>query len=177
ALRPAFDAADQARLMHQIATAEPPRLDQLAPGLPRDLVTVVHKAMAKAPADRYPTAAALAEDLCRFLDDRPILARRLGPLEQAWRWCRRHPAVAGLAASLLALLLLAAGGWLWSERRQAERRGRAREAVEAALVQLPALRQQGRWPEAQAVLAQARGRLDDASPGDRRRPGPAGRGP
>src|SRR5262249_42077929 len=62
------------------------------------------------PADRYQTAAALADDLRRFLDDRSIVARRARLPEQAWRWCRRNPAGAGLLAALLALLLLASGG-------------------------------------------------------------------
>jgi serine/threonine protein kinase len=81
ALRPAFHEAGQMELIQQITTAEPPRLDQLNPQLPRDLVTVVHKAMAKDPSDRYQTAGALAEDLHRFLEDQPIAARRLGVLE------------------------------------------------------------------------------------------------
>src|SRR5262249_14925091 len=123
ALRPAFEADGQGQLLHLIASAEPARLDELAPGSPRDLVTIVHKAMAREPADRYPTAGALADDLRRFLDDRSILARRVSLPEHAWRWCRRHPAVAGLAAALLALVLLVTGGWLVLEQQQAERRG------------------------------------------------------
>src|SRR5262249_59991495 len=71
-------------------------LDRRGPPPPRDLVTVVHKAMAREPGDRYQTAGALAEDLRRFLDDRPVLARRAGLPERAWRWCRRNPAVAAL---------------------------------------------------------------------------------
>ena len=52
------------------------------------------KAAAIEPADRYPTAAALAEDLQRYLEDRPITARPVSILERLWRWCRRNPAVA-----------------------------------------------------------------------------------
>src|SRR5262249_4529169 len=121
-------------------------------------VTVVHKAMAKEPSDRYQTAAALAEDLRRFLDDRPITARRRRLPEQVWRWGVRNPAT----AALLALVALAAGGGLWLERQHSGRQGRARQAVEAALAQVPGLRGQGRWPEAEAVLAQADGRLEEA---------------
>ena len=61
--------------------------------------------MAKEPADRYPTAAELADDLRRFLADRPIRARRHGPAERAWRWCRRNPAVARLTAAVALLLV------------------------------------------------------------------------
>jgi serine/threonine protein kinase len=77
ALRPAFGEAAEAQLIGQITSEGPPRLDRLEPQLPRDLVTIVHKAMARDPADRYQTAGALAEDLRRFLDDRSILARRV----------------------------------------------------------------------------------------------------
>jgi tetratricopeptide (TPR) repeat protein len=174
ALRPAFAARDQAELVRHITTAEAPRLDRVNPDLPRDLVTIVHKAMARDPADRYQTAGALAEDLRRFLDDRGILARRLSLAEQAWRWCRRNPPTAALVAALLGLVLLAAGGGLWLERQQAERRGRSREAIEAALAQVPGLRRQGRWPEARALLDQADSRGDEAgSDGLRRRLGQA----
>jgi serine/threonine protein kinase len=169
ALQPAFDAADQAQLVGRITAGGPPRLDRLSPRLPRDLVTVVHKAMARDPADRYQTAGALAEDLRRFLDDRGIVARRAGLAEQGWRWCRRNPTVAGLVAALLALLLLATGGGLVLARQQAERRGRARQAVEAALAQVPGLQKQARWSEAEAVLAQAASRLDDADSDSLRR--------
>jgi WD40 repeat protein/serine/threonine protein kinase len=106
ALRPAFNEAGQERLIGQITSEEPPRLDRLDPQLPRDLVTIVHKAMAKDPADRYQTAGALAEDLRRFLGDRPILARRDSLPERAWRWCRRYPALAtSLAGTAVALVV------------------------------------------------------------------------
>src|SRR5262249_2725001 len=105
ALRPAFDGRDQAEVARQITTAAPPPPRRIDPRLPRDLVTIVHKAMAKQPADRYQTAAALAEDLRRFLDDRVIVARRAGLAEQAWRWCRRNPTMAALVVTLLTLLL------------------------------------------------------------------------
>src|SRR5262249_49333612 len=94
ALRPAFDEHGPVPLLQQISAGEAPRLDRLDPRPPRDLVTVVHKAMARDPADRYQTAAALAEDLRRFRDDRPITARRRRLPEQAWRWFRRNPAAA-----------------------------------------------------------------------------------
>jgi WD40 repeat protein/serine/threonine protein kinase len=111
ALRPAFDGRHQAELVQQITTAGAPRLDRLDPHLPRDLVTIIHKATAREPADRYPTAGALAEDLRRFLDDRSILARRTGVLEQGWRWCRRNRA---LAAALGATGLALAAGLTFS---------------------------------------------------------------
>ena len=83
---------------------EPERLKKLAPGVPRDLETIVAKATARDPAGRYATAAALAEDLRRFVEDRPIRARRTSPAERLARWCRRNKGLAasiGLAASTL----------------------------------------------------------------------------
>ena len=105
ALRPAFAAADRHELMRRVMSEEPERLRGLVPHLPRDLETIVHKAIDRDPARRYPTAAALAEDLQRFLDDKPIKARRVTAAEQAWRWARRNPAVASLAAGLLLALV------------------------------------------------------------------------
>jgi WD40 repeat protein/serine/threonine protein kinase len=104
-LRPAFDGTDRPRLMETIARKDPPGPRTLDPQIPRDLETIVLKAIAKDPADRYPTAAALAEDLRRFLTDRPILARRTTWSEHAWRWCRRNPAVAGLLTAVSILLV------------------------------------------------------------------------
>src|SRR5262249_17067581 len=96
ALRPAFDGHDQPHTVRPTTTAEAPRLERIDSRLPRDLVTIVHKAMAREPSDRYQSAAALAEDLRRFLDDRSIVARRASLAEQAWRLCRRNPTLTGL---------------------------------------------------------------------------------
>jgi WD40 repeat protein/serine/threonine protein kinase len=105
-LRPAFDATDRARLIDRINREDPPPPRKVDPGVPRDLDTVVLKAIAKEPRQRYPTAAALAEDLQRFLADRPIRARRTTWVEHGWRWCRRNPAVAGLLTTVVALLVV-----------------------------------------------------------------------
>jgi serine/threonine-protein kinase len=176
ALRPAFKAQGQGQLMHRVASAEPPRLDQLTPGLPLDLATIVHKAMAREPGDRYQTPAALAEDLRRFLDDRPILARRLSLPEQAWRWCRRNPMTAGLLAALLALLLLASGGGVWLVQQQAERRAEARRQDEALFKEVGAAQAQAatfrnvfHFREGRERLLQARQLFGPTAPNDLRR--------
>src|SRR5262249_52490220 len=90
-LRPAFDEADRHRLIKQVTEADPPPLRKLRRGVPRDLETIVHKATDRAPGPRSPSAADLAADLQRFVDDEPIQARRLTARERAWRWCRRNP--------------------------------------------------------------------------------------
>ncbi len=106
ALRPAFPERDRANLIRTVTEADPPRLRKLNPKVPLDLETIVHKAMAREPVQRYATARALAEDLRRFLEGRPILARPTSPLERCWRWCKRNPAVAGLITGIALLLVL-----------------------------------------------------------------------
>jgi eukaryotic-like serine/threonine-protein kinase len=103
--RPAFPEADRAVLIHRVMHEDPPRPRQVDPGVPRDLETIVLKAMAREPLHRYACAAEMADDLRRFLDDRPIRARRVGPWERATRWCRRQPAVAALSAAVVLALV------------------------------------------------------------------------
>ncbi|MFO0966231.1 MAG: protein kinase [Gemmataceae bacterium] len=110
ALRPAFDETGHERLFAQVSRAEPAPPSRWRRGIPRDLETVVLKAIARDPAHRYQTAAALAEDLRRVVDDRPVLARRAGPLERWRRWSRRNPLVASLSAALVLVLLATALG-------------------------------------------------------------------
>jgi WD40 repeat protein/serine/threonine protein kinase len=106
ALRPAFAESDRNRLIRQVTHEEPPRPRKLEPEVPRDLETVVLKAISKEPAHRYGTAVELAADLQRFVEDKPVHARRVSARERLWRWCRRNPGLAS-AISLAAVLLLA----------------------------------------------------------------------
>jgi WD40 repeat protein len=103
--RPPFRATTVLETLALVKSAEPVAPSRLQPSLPRDLETVCLKCLAKSPLRRYPTAEALADDLRRFLEHRPVLARRIGPAGRLLRWCRRNPGVAGLAAALLLLLL------------------------------------------------------------------------
>ena len=125
ALRPAFDGSTREELIHQVSSGVPPRPRKVNPEVPRDLETIVLKAIERDPAARYQTAGELAEDLRRFLEDRPIRARRCSPAERAWRWARRNPAVASLGASVALLLAALAIGstlaaiWLNAERNRA----------------------------------------------------------
>ena len=95
-LRPAYEAATRARLIDEVLHDPRRRPVRSIRRIPRDLETIVLKAIAKEPAERYPTAWAMANDLENFLAGKPIKARRVGPFETAWRWCRRNPAAAGL---------------------------------------------------------------------------------
>jgi eukaryotic-like serine/threonine-protein kinase len=103
ALRPPFDGRDRNALIRQIADDEPASLRSLEPAIPAELETIVLKSLRKEPADRYATAQEMADDLQRFLDGRPILARRPTPPERLRAWSRRHPAMvwSGVAALIL----------------------------------------------------------------------------
>jgi serine/threonine protein kinase/predicted Zn-dependent protease len=101
-LRPLFSESDRVRLIDRVVHDAPVAPRKLDKKLPRDLETVVLKAIAKEPAQRYATAEQLAEDLRRFLADKPVLARRSSPVEQALRWCRRNK---GLAAGIVLAVL------------------------------------------------------------------------
>jgi serine/threonine protein kinase/WD40 repeat protein len=105
-LRPAFADHDRLRLVDRIKHQEPARPRALDRHIPRDLETIVLKAIHKEPRRRYKTAEAMAEDLRRFLADEPIKARRTSRLARLRLWGRRHPA---LAALLVLLALVAVG--------------------------------------------------------------------
>jgi WD40 repeat protein/serine/threonine protein kinase len=127
ALRPAFAEADRNKLVKQVMHDEPVRPRKLNPGVPRDLETVVLKAIARDPAHRYQTPADMAEDLKRFVEDRPVKARRVSETEKFLRWCRRNPVVAGLAACLLLSL---AGGVIATSLKWREAESHRQVAVQ-----------------------------------------------
>ena len=132
ALRPAYDEADRVRLIRLITSENPSRLRDLDRQIPRDLETVIHKAIERNPGHRYQTAALLAEDLQRFIEDRPIRARRIGEAERFARWCRRNPVPAGLVAALLLVFWVGFAGVAWKWREAvAEREAREEQVVKA----------------------------------------------
>ena len=105
--RPPFKAPTAAETVLQVAQTEPVPPRRLQHGTPRDLETICLKCLEKKPARRYPSAAALAEDLQQFLEDRPIRARRVHNFERVLRWCRRNPAVAGALAAVTLIFISA----------------------------------------------------------------------
>jgi serine/threonine protein kinase/WD40 repeat protein/tetratricopeptide (TPR) repeat protein len=135
ALRPAYEASDRHALMDRVLHEEPERLKKLAPRVPRDLETIVAKATARDPECRYTTAAALAEDLRRYVEDRPIRARRLSLAERLWRWSRRNPALAASSLVAAALAVLLVIGSVWAAlfyRQQRDEVARSRDQALAA---------------------------------------------
>jgi WD40 repeat protein/tRNA A-37 threonylcarbamoyl transferase component Bud32 len=106
--RPPFRGTTPLETIEQVRALEPVPPSRLVPNLPRDIETICLKCLQKEPARRYPSALALADDLCRFQAGKPVLARRIGGPERAWRWCRRNPMVAGLAGGIGATLVFGA---------------------------------------------------------------------
>jgi eukaryotic-like serine/threonine-protein kinase len=128
-LEPAFDGRDRLWLIEQVKSEDPiaPRVRDRR--VPRDLETVILRAIDKDAKRRYSTAGAMADDLRRFLDDEPILARRQTSFERYMRWARRHPSIAIMGAVLTAVLVLAAA---WSLAAAASEHG-AKLIAQAAL--------------------------------------------
>jgi serine/threonine protein kinase len=128
-LRPPFDGADRQTLLHQILHEEPRPPRALEKSITLELETIVLKALAKAPAERYATAKEFGDDLKRFLDHQPIRARRATVAQRARKWARRHPS--WVVAFVVLCVLTAAGSLVSAEliwREQAKTQKRAEEA-------------------------------------------------
>ena len=122
-LQNAFSAPDRAQLVRDICHVELARPRTVNPQIPQDLETIILKAVDKEPRARYQSARQLAGDLRLFLEDRPIRARRIWVGERIWRWARRNPQQAVLAACVLMLLCvvtLGALGFGYVTSRQAQ---------------------------------------------------------
>jgi serine/threonine-protein kinase len=160
--RPPFRAETALETERQVIAEEPVPPSRLNTKVPLDLETICLKCLRKDPARRYPSAAALADDLQRFLRGEAIVARPAGPLERLGKWVRRRPSAAAmLAASLfLAVALVGLGSWLVVQRAQ------LRDAVVGDLKEATQLQNSARWTEAQAALQRAERRLDWFSPTD-----------
>lgn len=104
---------DRRQLLLQVLEEEAPAPRSLQTGVPRDLEVICQKAISKAPAKRYQSADGLADDLRRFRQRRPILARPMGNVERTLRWCRRYPLAVGV---IVAVLLGSAAGLLYLSR-------------------------------------------------------------
>ena len=174
--RPPFRGETTAGTERQVIDDEPAAPSRLNPNVPRDLETICLKCLCKEPQCRYASAAALADDLTRFREGRPIQARPLGWAGRFWRLARRNPTGAALLVTVLALVGVAGGGAAWLARQRAERRteaalrdGELRDEVGAAMAQAESLRREFHFHEAGKVLARTWLHLERAGPDDLRR--------
>jgi serine/threonine protein kinase/Tfp pilus assembly protein PilF len=131
--RPPFMAETWMETLREVQQREPVPPRRLRPRTPRDLETICLKCLAKEPRRRYANAAALADDLERFLDGRPIRARRVSLRERAVKWVRRRPALAALLAVAAAALVALGLIWYQAAAREARRQDLARADVTGLL--------------------------------------------
>jgi tRNA A-37 threonylcarbamoyl transferase component Bud32 len=150
--RPPFAGATPLETIDLVRFSEVVPPSRLRPNLPPDLETITLTCLRKEPNRRYGSAAALAADLDRFLIGKPIVARSVGAVEKALRWCRRRPAVAALAGSIatLALTSLVTVTVLW------QRAATARDAEGNARTDERLQREQAEARSAELLIANAR---------------------
>jgi len=128
-LQPMFTGDTDFQLLRHIVHDEPAMPRALDQAIPAELETIVLKAVSKVPGERYASAREFADDLRRFLENQPILARRAGIVQRAQKWTRRHPGV--LAAGPILLVLLTIGSLLSAASIHAERQKTEKRAAEA----------------------------------------------
>ncbi len=152
-LRPAFTSTVRQTLMQQVVEDDPPKPRQINPAVPRDVETIVLKAIAKEPNSRYATAEEFANDLQRFLTDVPIWARRPSLVERSRKWAKRHRAI---VRSMLLLLAVGATVLLGLTRAQYRRR----MAITQHLAAASALADTADYSAAENELAEASARME-----------------
>jgi tetratricopeptide (TPR) repeat protein len=162
--KPPFEAASTQALLYKVLTQDPAPLRRLSPGVHRDLETVALRCLEKEPSKRYPSAGAVAEDLRRYLEGEPILARPMGGLERSLRLVRRNKPLAAavalaLAASVGALgLVVHSKGEAERSKVEAERGARrgmlleARDEALAAVASFERARKERRVPYATGLV-------------------------
>ena len=118
--RPPFLGEHALAVIHQAAETSAPKLRSLVPTADRDLEIICARCLEREPEARYQSAGGLAEDLERWLDGRPIVARPVLLPVRIWRWSKRNPVLAGTAATVVALLLFTCGLFSWHRHTQAQ---------------------------------------------------------
>lgn len=161
--RPPFKAATLVETLHLVLSAEPASLSRLQPRTPRDLATICLKCLEKEPRRRYASAAELADDLTRFLNDQPIRARRTAGWERAWRFSRRNPVLSTLTLAVAVLLLAVTLVSTYSSMRLRQQLKRTLRAENGQRVATK-LAQHEAW---ESYLAQAQARATSSQMGQR----------
>jgi eukaryotic-like serine/threonine-protein kinase len=127
--RPPFQAATVTDTLLQVLDQEPVPPRRLNPGLDRDLETICLKCLEKEPRKRFDSARVMADELGRFLAGEPIQARPIGAPARAWRWCKRKPALASLAAGIVLALLVGTVVSSWQAIRASRQELRTRAVL------------------------------------------------
>lgn len=173
--RPPFRADSSSETERQVLTQEPAPPSRLNARVARDLETICLKCLQKEPSRRYESAAALADDLERFWEDRPIRARPVGRAARVWRWSRRNPAAAALVTMSLSLAMTAIAGGIWFVQQRAEQRAAAvrhdaelHTEIATTLSQAASFRKGFHFQEARELLEEASRRLEPTGPDDLR---------
>ena len=162
--QPPFLGEHALAVIQQAADKSAPKLRTLAPSLDRDLETICARCLEREPKARYRSAGDLAEDLERWLEGRPIVARPVSPPTRVWRWSKRNPKLAGAAAACAVLAVVAAVVFLSSERVREIVRGEAAAARSVGLVPFEDLDEvTPDSPPAQAFTEKLRGHLSRAA--------------
>lgn len=155
--RPPFNGSSVLDTLELVRTREPVPPNQLAGNIPRDLETIALKCLQKDPSRRYESAAMLADDLRRFLDGRPIVARPVGSVEKAWRWAKRNPSLAGLGTAVAVLLIaVATVTSILSYRLSLQKRDAEHARDQEAIAKEKALQEQHKAEKARDSEAAAR---------------------
>jgi serine/threonine protein kinase/WD40 repeat protein len=167
-LQTAFAASERPELLRRVMEETPESPRRIDPSIPRDLETIVTRSIAKEVLHRYQLPSELVTDLRMFLEDRPILSRRISTAEIVWRWCRKNPGVATLLSTVAALLIvIAVGAVLWGTSLQRERDAAQRAENAAKFSEQSALAERRKAISSEGVAIEAR-RLAEESDRQRR---------
>ena len=157
--RPPFVSASALEILEQVRTREPVAPSRLSAGVPRDLETICLKCLEKEAGKRYVSAEALALDLRRYLDGRPVLARPTGTVGRTWRWARRNPGWTAMIAGLASLLLIGAVGGtalsVWALRAESQTQEKLFESRISEAQALSLSRRPGQRFQSLALLDEA----------------------
>ena len=153
--RPPFDGHSAAETVQKVIDEDPAPPSCLNPKIPRDLETICLKCLQKNPSRRYASAQDLADDLHRFLDGKPVLARPVGAVERTMKWARRRPTLATLVVTLLFSVTAAAGTGIWLQHERSSRQAVARYIIENGIPRAYELAGEEKWQDAKRILDNA----------------------